>query len=303
MYRIVHQQVNRSVMLDKPKDAANLMSLVWANNGGGNVFLSKNSNKWIDKKINWSNYESVLDHIKNQQLGEDIYWTPLCFNDGNSRKSTNVKDNQGCLFVDMDELNVEWKGGIGLAPEPSIVWTTSKTRWQAIWLLSDVVPLTLQQELNKRLVYHLDADKGAWDSARVLRVPLSANEKRGGMKGRIQKFNEDHTYSLDDFDALPDITRDVYSYTSSDELPILKSDIPIENLPLEAQYWLGLTEKEYNEVKGVDRSDLIITLAGKLYKYKYNEDDIFSLLEPAHFNKFKNRPKTLYQQIKKAKNL
>ena len=76
----------------------------------------------------------------------------------------------------------------------------------------------------------------------------------------------------------------------------------IENLPLEAQYWLGLTEKEYNEVKGVDRSDLIITLARKLYKYKYNEDDIFSLLEPAHFNKFKNRPKTLYQQIKKAKN-
>ena len=94
-------------MLDKPKDSANLMSLVWANNGGGNVFLSKNSNKWIDKKINWYNYESVLDHIKNQQLGEDIYWTPLCFNDGNSRKSTNVKDNQGCLFVDMDELNVE----------------------------------------------------------------------------------------------------------------------------------------------------------------------------------------------------
>ncbi len=290
-------------MLDNPKDAANLMSLVWANNGGGNVFLSKNSKKWVDNKIHWSDYQAILDHIENQQLGEDIYWTPLCFNDSNSRKSSNVKDEQGCLFVDMDELNVEWKGGIGLAPEPSIVWTTSKSRWQAVWLLSDVVPLTLQQELNRRLVYHLDADKGAWDSARVLRVPLSANEKRGGMKGRIQKFDEDCTYRVDDFESLPEILGGVDTIeNSSVDLPETKSSIPLKDLPLEAQYWLGLSEEEYNELKGIDRSELIINLARKLFKYKYNEDEIFSMLEPAPFNKFKTRPETLYKQIKKVKN-
>lgn len=285
-------------MSDNSKDAANLMSLVWANNGGGNVFLSKNSDKWVDKKIHWSDYQSVLKHISYQKQGEDLYWTPLCFNDSNSRKSSNVKNEQGCLFVDMDELNINWKGGIGLAPEPSIVWTTSKTRWQAIWLLGDVVPLSLQQDLNRRLVYHTNADRGAWDSARVLRVPLSANEKRGGMKGRIQKMNEEHIYSVDDFDGLPNViaTQD----EELKDLPKITGGFPISDLPLEVQYWVGLTTEEFDSLKGIDRSDLIFQLSNKLHKYGFKSEQIFNILEPAPFNKFKNRPNTLYKQIIKT---
>ena len=112
-------------MLNKIEDAANLMSLVWANNGGGYAYLSTKGKKWTDKKIEWSDYKSIKEHISNQNEDEDIYWTPLVFNNSESRKSKNVKDMQGCLFVDMDELDVSWRGGIKLAPEPSIVWTTS----------------------------------------------------------------------------------------------------------------------------------------------------------------------------------
>ena len=41
-------------MLNKIEDAANLMSLVWANNGGGDAYLSTKGKKWTDKKIEWS---------------------------------------------------------------------------------------------------------------------------------------------------------------------------------------------------------------------------------------------------------
>ena len=290
-------------MLNKIEDAANLMSLVWANNGGGSVYLSTKGKKWTDKKIEWSDYKSIKEHISNQNEEEDIYWTPLVFNNSESRKSKNVKDMQGCLFVDMDELDVSWRGGIKLAPEPSIVWTTSKTRWQGIWLLDSLVSLEIQQDLNRRLVYHLNADKGAWDSARVLRVPLSVNAKRGGLKGRIKKFDDECTYTIDDFDALPNLkdTVTVPKNVAGTELPSGEYKIKIDELPLEVQYWVSMTTEEYSKHKDVDRSRLIFSLALKLLKNKYSVEETFAILSPTPFNKFRNRPETLIQQIEKAK--
>ncbi len=290
-------------MLNKIEDATNLMSLVWANNGGGSVYLSTKGKKWTDKKIEWSDYKSVKEHISNQNEDEDIYWTPLVFNNLESRKSKNVKDMQGCLFVDMDELDVSWRGGIKLAPEPSIVWTTSKTRWQGIWLLDSLVSLEIQQDLNRRLVYHLNADKGAWDSARVLRVPLSVNAKRGGLKGSIKKFDDDCTYTIDDFDALPNLkdTVTVPKNVAGTELPSGEYKINVDELPLEVQYWVSMSTEEYNQHKDVDRSRLIFSLALKLIKNKYSVEETFAILSPTPFNKFRNRPETLIQQIEKAK--
>ena len=285
-------------MLNKIEDAANLMSLVWANNGGGYAYLSTKGKKWTDKKIEWSDYKSIKEHISNQNEDEDIYWTPLVFNNSESRKSKNVKDMQGCLFVDMDELDVSWRGGIKLAPEPSIVWTTSKTRWQGIWLLDSLVSLEIQQDLNRTLVYHLNADKGAWDSARVLRVPLSVNAKRGGEKGTIEKYDPECTYTIDEFDAIPNLkTTEVKAPTT---IPNGEYEIKIDELPLEVQYWVTMTPKEYAKHTDVDRSRLIFSLALKLIKNKYSIEETFAILNPTPFNKFKNRPETLMQQIQKA---
>ena len=59
-------------MLNKIEDAANLMSLVWANNGGGYAYLSTKGKKWTDKKIEWSDYKSIKEHISNQNEDEVI---------------------------------------------------------------------------------------------------------------------------------------------------------------------------------------------------------------------------------------
>ena len=135
------------------KDTLDIMSTVWANGGGGYVFLSEKNSKWTDNKVHWANYSKLKDFVSHQNTESDIYWTPLVFEDTDSRKAINVKKEQGVLFVDVDELNINWEGGIKLAPEPSIVWTTSKTRWQGIWLLDELISLEEQQETN-RSVFH-----------------------------------------------------------------------------------------------------------------------------------------------------
>jgi len=280
------------------KDTLDIMSTVWANGGGGYVFLSEKNSKWTDNKVHWANYSKLKDFVSHQNTESDIYWTPLVFEDTDSRKAINVKKEQGCLFVDVDELNVEWKGGIKLAPEPSIVWTTSKTRWQGIWLLDELISLEEQQETNRRLVYHIDADKGAWDAARVLRIPLSINAKRNGVVGKIKKMDFDCTYTLDDFDAIPNVK--TTSVTPA-EVPTEINDFNIGDLPLEVQYWVTISKEEYLNQKDIDRSELLYRLATKLIKNKFSAEDIFGILEGTLFNKFKNRPETLMKEIQKAK--
>ena len=69
---------------------------------------------------------------------------------------------------------------------------------------------------------------------------------------------------------------------------------------MEVQYWVTMTTKEYAKHTDVDRSRLIFSLALKLIKNKYSIEETFAILNPTPFNKFKNRPETLMQQIQKA---
>tara|TARA_Y100001938_G_C8097926_1_gene439418 strand:+ start:3053 stop:3928 length:876 start_codon:yes stop_codon:yes gene_type:complete len=287
-------------MKNNLKDSLDIMSTVWANSGGGFTFISTKGSKWTDKKIHWSNYSAIKDHLQNQNPEEDIYWTPLVFTDNDSRKAANAAEQQGVLFVDMDELNVEWKGGIKLAPEPSIVWTTSKTRFQAIWLLDNLIPLEEQQSTNRRLVYHMNADKGAWDAARVLRVPMSINAKRNGVTGKILKMDFDCTYTIDDFDAIPDVQSSFVDTPQKIVIPEKINDISMKDLPLEVQYWVTISEEEYRKQNDIDRSALLFQLACKLIRNGFDEQQIFTILEGTKFNKFKNRPETLMKEIQKA---
>tara|TARA_A100001011_G_scaffold271857_1_gene281134 strand:+ start:5978 stop:6850 length:873 start_codon:yes stop_codon:yes gene_type:complete len=285
-------------MINKLENTLAIMSTVWANGGGGFAFLSEKNSKWSDNKIHWANYQKIKDFVSQQDPNSDIYWTPLVFEDSQSRKAENVRKEQGVLFVDVDELNVDWKGGIKLAPEPSIVWTTSKTRWQGIWLLDDLISLEEQQETNRRLVYHIDADKGAWDAARVLRVPMSINAKRNGVVGKIKKMDFDCTYTLDDFDSIPNVKSTTITPA---EIPTKINNFKIESLPLEVQYWVTISKEEYLSQKDIDRSELLYRLATKLIKNNFSVEDIFGILQGTLFNKFKNRPETLMKEIQKAK--
>lgn len=289
------------------KTTIELMSHTWANGGGGKVWLASNDNQWKENCHDWSEYGSILKYISNQPQGADLYWTPLVFVNNESRKAINAKQNQGVLYVDMDRTDISYENCFQLIPEPSFIWTTSNNRWQAIWLLEDTIRISTQQEVNRRLAYHLKADTGAWDAARVLRVPGSINYKRGGEVGGIVKYEPDVVFNIDDFDPLPNVMKADNNFNSdSGGMPAvpLYNDWQLyikkewDNIPLEARYWITITDQQYKSHGVIDRSNLVYTLIKKL-SIHYSPQEVFILLWHAPFNKFLNRPLTLWQQIEK----
>jgi hypothetical protein len=289
------------------KQTIELMSHTWANSGGGKVWLATNDTKWEERCHNWSDYGSILKAISNQKEGSDIYWTPLVFGNDTSRKANNTKPEVGVLYVDMDRTDISYEDCFVIVPKPSFIWETSRNRWQAIWLLEDTIQISTQQEVNRRLAYHLKADTGAWDAARVLRVPGSVNYKRGGFEGSIVRYEPDDVYTYDDFDAIPNVVSSTVEVTEGDmpKLPdyyewqtILTKEW--NKIPLEARYWLSINDEQYNSHGVIDRSNLVITVIRKLLKV-YEPEMVFTLIWHAPWNKFTTRPNTLWKQITKNK--
>jgi hypothetical protein len=294
----------RSVM----KQTIELMSHTWATSGGGKVWLATNGSKWEETCYNWSDYGSILKAISNQPQGSDIYWTPLVFNSDASRKATNTNDMVGVLYVDMDRTDISYEDCFVIVPRPSFVWETSNSRWQAIWLLENTIQISTQQDANRRLAYHLKADTGAWDAARVLRVPGSLNYKRGGEQGKIVRYNPEDVFNIDDFDAVPNVATNHATLVTEGDMPALPSfmDWQIllteqwDKIPLEARYWLSITDEQYKAHGVIDRSSLVTTVIRKLLKV-YEPQIVFTLIWHAPWNKFITRPNTLWTQIAKNK--
>jgi RepB DNA-primase N-terminal domain len=74
------------------------------------------------------------------------------------------------LWADLDGVDPNKFGAL----EPTIAWETSPQRYQALWLTDGIVA---DISLNKRLTYHLGADKGGWCQTKLLRLPGSRNQK------------------------------------------------------------------------------------------------------------------------------
>jgi hypothetical protein len=73
------------------------------------------------------------------------------------------------LWADLDAVD---PGKLG-ALEPTIAIESSPKRYAGLWLTDGVAP----EGLNKRLTYHLGADKGGWCATKLLRLPGSRNQK------------------------------------------------------------------------------------------------------------------------------
>src|SRR5680860_1218868 len=110
-----------------------------------------------------------------QPPDRDVYWAPLGFSAPERQNKTAA--GFAVLFADIDDGRVVKIGG----EMPSYLWRTSPGMYQAVWLLDS--PIETYEEwadLNRRLTYWLEADRGGWMGSKVLRVPGSLNVKRSG---------------------------------------------------------------------------------------------------------------------------
>ena len=117
--------------------------------------------------------------INDQPHSHDLFFTPLRFS-GLERKNENVI-RPGVLFADLDAA--PWPYSI----EPSVLWETSPGMFQGVWYLDrQFDDYDEWADLNRRLTYHLKADKGGWMGSKLLRVPESVNWKRKAF-GRLMR--------------------------------------------------------------------------------------------------------------------
>jgi hypothetical protein len=102
----------------------------------------------------------------------DLYFTPCLFSEPRRVKRAALTGRW--LFADLDAVN---PADLDLAP--TLAWETSPGRFQCVWLLDRPLGPAALEALNQRVTYHVGADRGAWDLARVLRLPGSISTKHG----------------------------------------------------------------------------------------------------------------------------
>ena len=96
---------------------------------------------------------------------KNVYWCPHGFSKPRRKKQYAVLP--ALLWSDMDEAhpNLQFK--------PTIAIESSPDRYVGIWECD----ATVSEGLNRRLTYHIGADKGGWDLTQVLRTPGTLNYK------------------------------------------------------------------------------------------------------------------------------
>jgi hypothetical protein len=87
----------------------------------------------------------------------NIYFCPHGFNKPRRIKTNAVLPR--CLYADLDEVHPR-----SCKPRPTIAITSSPGRYVGLWFTDRAIT----EELNKRLTYHLGADRGGWDLSQVL---------------------------------------------------------------------------------------------------------------------------------------
>ncbi|QCW22301.1 RecA-like DNA recombinase [Microbacterium phage Chepli] len=133
---------------------------------------------------------AVLD-ARNPQFPElrpnvDWYWTPGV-SKSDSRRAKEYPA-QRAVWVDCDD---SYNGDLLLQLKPSFMWETSPGHMQALWLLKD--PLE-RSEFHRdgfigMLTQALGADKSGVDVGQLLRVPGTNHHKRKTFEGRILASN------------------------------------------------------------------------------------------------------------------
>lgn len=123
----------------------------------------------------------------------DVYFSPFTYADRKRRKTTALAVR--AVYADLDGCPVS-----SLRVEPTLLWETSPSRHQALWVLTDrITPLEAEELSHGVALAHADegCDKSGWDISQLLRVPGTSHNKRTPF--RIQSAQHGDSFTLDGF--------------------------------------------------------------------------------------------------------
>jgi|SRR5215211_1353712 len=110
--------------------------------------------------------------LEESEAGRDAYFGVHLFRRSGSRKADNAAEVLA-LWVDGDGAQVPEKW-----PQPTAVVESSPGRHHFYWRLTRSIAPEEAAQLNKRLCYGMEGDKGKWGLGTVLRAPGTLNYKR-----------------------------------------------------------------------------------------------------------------------------
>ena len=137
---------------------------LWAQQPGRFICLStkERSGRWQDHFF----ADVDLKEFIATNRDKNCYFAPMKFDVRARKKEHAVLPRM--LWADLDQADPHH-----LDLEPTIAIKSSPGRYAALWATDGVVT----EDLNRRLTYHVGADKSGWDVVQVLRLPGSRNLK------------------------------------------------------------------------------------------------------------------------------
>lgn len=250
-------------------------------------------------------YPSQLTQIADEVVSKadrfNIYFCPQLFK--SSGAGSRRKDNVSvvtCAWADLDGCHPD-----KLLVEPSVVIESSPERFQALWLLDDVMEPQKAEDLSRKIAYFHQkdgADLSGWDLTQLLRVPLTTNFKYAS-KPPVKAITVGTTeYKLEDFKEYPDFQR--FSKEVVGDVPDV-SNIDVGKLLEESRSFLNPMVYEYFEKTPRNGmwSHALRALEMFLLETGFSKEQVFAVAKASACNKYKRdrRPEAdLWRDVSRA---
>lgn len=205
---------------------------------------------------------------------KDIYWCPHGFN---RRARTKV---EACLpsllYADLDFADP--RGEIFKGLKPTYVIESSPARFVGLWALTE----PMDENVNRRLTYFVEADHGGWDITQLFRVPGTINYKyKTRPKVRVL-WDDGPIYSLKRIkNRLPD--------EQAMDGEILSAKEVFEEYNNKLPFWVRKELIAKKIIGKADRSEMLWKLENACIEAGMSVDQAVAVIKPSVWNKFAGR--------------
>lgn len=263
-----------------------LILRVWRKQPGQYFCLSTKDRggRWKDHFFKRSQLKQVPQFVKDN-TDKDVYWCPHGFT--KPRRLAEYSVLPSLCWSDLDEADPR-----RMKPQPTIAWQSSPGRFVGLWITDK--PITL--DINRRLTYYVEGDRGCWNLGRVLRVPSTFNYKYPNTPRVRMLWQDGPTFAIKELEHLLGKTEDpgpdfgdahaIYQKYSKKMSPYCRRELMTKKVP-----------------KPGKRSEVLWRLNNELAEAGMTEEERFIILRVSKWNKFAGRTNgdaQLRREIQKA---
>lgn len=251
-----------------------LVTDLWAEQPGKFFCIATKSGagKWKDHFFSRDEFGKIRQFLRDYD-DHDIYFCPHGFNRRARQKGEAVLPN--LLWADLDFADPTDR----MKPKPTIAIESSPGRYVGFWKLKEV----MTEELNRRLSYHLGADKGGWDITQVLRFPGTRNYKYKSQPKVRVLWDDGKVYKTSSIEHYlpPEEEREDGEHLSAAEV--------FEAYQGKLPRWVR-RELLAKKITGrADRSEMLWKLENACVEAGMSLDEAFAVIRGSAWNKFAGR--------------